>query len=86
MDGYWFRKKPGQVFMRPVNSGGYWCLFWYLVIVSTPPIAVAFSDLKVDGLILFLLAGHVSLFTLTFYIAARLHCFQEQASLVAPKN
>ena len=80
MEGYWFKKKSTDWWMTPVSSGGRWCWFWYLTIVSTPPTAVYFLGLKPDALILFLLVGHVTLFTTTFYIAARLHCYVEEPS------
>jgi hypothetical protein len=60
--------------MKPLNSSGWWCWFWYGIIVGTPPLCFAWFDLPLSGLVLFLLTGHVTLFSTCFYIAARLHC------------
>ncbi len=72
-EGIWFKRAQDGVGFWPITREGWYSVVAYLFLMGLPPVGLLLYGVKVDGLILFLIFGHVSMMSLCFIGFCFLH-------------
>jgi len=77
-EGIWFKRAEDGLGFWPITREGWISVLFYFVLVGMPPAGVLLFGVKVDALILFLIAGHLGMISLAFIGFCFLHSLKNR--------